>query len=117
MPGGPTAAGHLKHKISLQKRTEIDDGYGNRRGLFVTQFTVQARIQSRLGGESVTAARLTGRNLANITVRSSTNTRLIEPEWRIVDARTGDYWNVRSVIDPDDQRMFIEMLCEQGVAT
>lgn len=115
--GRPTASGHLKHSITLQKQTVIDDGYGNRRGTFANQFTVKARIEPRLGGESVLAARLTGKNLANITVRSSTNTRMIEPEWRVVDTRTGDFWNIRSVIDPDDRRMFVEMLCEQGVAT
>lgn len=113
--GPPTAAGHLKHSITLQKHSVIDDGYGNRRGTFANQFTVRARIEPRFGGESVMAARLTGKSFANITVRASANTRLIAPEWRVVDTRTGDYWNVRSVVDPDDRRMFVEMLCEKGV--
>lgn len=113
--GRPTAAGHLKHSIAFQTHAVIDDGYGNRRGAFATQFTVRARIEPRLGGEAVLAARLTGRNMANITVRASANTRTVAPEWRAIDSRTGEVWNVRSVIDPDDRRMFIEMLVEKGV--
>ena len=109
----PTAAGLLLEKIKLQKRSTVADGYGNQRGGFTDQFTVGARIQPRFAGETVLAARLTGRNVANIVVRSSANTRLIRPEWRIVDARTGDIWNIRSVISPS--ALYIEMLCEKGV--
>ena len=71
-------------------------------------------------GESVLAERLTGKNLVNITVRQSINTRLITEDWRAKNERSGETYNIRSIIDPDQGTgqagRFIELLCEKGVA-
>lgn len=111
-------ADELRHRIAFEKRAEIDDGYGNQvSGAFVEQFTVSAKVEAKFGGETVTAARLTGQQPVNITVRQSADTRKITTDWRAHDVRNDVYYNIRSITDPDDRRAWFEMLCQSGVAT
>lgn len=83
-------------------------------------FITYANIEPRLGGEQVLAARLTGKNYVNITVRKSTETVAVDTDWICKDEDSGEQYNIRSVIDPHQgdnrHRMYIEMLCEKGVA-
>lgn len=116
-------AGDLRSRVGFYQRLSGDDGYGNVEGRYPSapNFECRANIRPKLGGESVLASRLTGTNLVNITVRQSTNTRLIDTAWVLKDERSGIAYNVRSVIDPDEgtsqHGRFFEMLCEKGVAT
>jgi head-tail adaptor len=50
------------------------------------------------------------------TILASSDSRAVTPAWRLRDAREGTIWNVRAVI-PSDDRAFIELTCESGVAT
>jgi hypothetical protein len=96
--------------------------YGNTEDNFpaTANFVVPANITPKLGGEAVLAARLTGKGLVNIVVRQSANTRMITSDWQAKDERTGEIYNIRSVIDPDgatpNHGFYFEMLCEHGVA-
>lgn len=112
-----TGAGELLERVTFSARgVAVDDGYGNVESTFSDRFTAAARIRPRLGGEEVMAARLQGKNLATITVRYSSNTVQITTDWRAIDTRTGDIWNVRSPpINPDERKQFLEILCEKGV--
>lgn len=116
------AAGALRDKVGFYKRSATDDGYGNKRTDFSgsAEFTCAANIRPRLGGEDVLAARLAGKNLANITVRQSAASDAVTTEWLCKDERTGDVYNIRSIIDPEKSRsrrgMVWELLCEKGVA-
>lgn len=115
-------AGEFRHKVGFYKRVDVDDGAGNVQGGYdsLPEFIVSAAIKPRLGGETVLASRLTGTNLVNITVRKSSSTVLIDDDWIAKNERTGETFNIRSIIDPlqdSAQRgRFIEMLCEKGVA-
>lgn len=110
-----TKAEELRERLDFGKRGEAaDDGYGNVVADFVTQFTVQARVRPRLGGEEVFAARLAGRNVVAITVRYSSQTKNITAEWIARDTRTGVTYNIRSAV-PDERKLFMEMLAEKGV--
>lgn len=116
-------AGDLRDKVGFYKRVTASDGYGNNEGEFgvSAEFEAPALIRPRLGGEAVLAARLTGQGLANITVRTCTDTLLVTTDWRVKNERTGEVYNVRSIIDPDQgtprHGRFLEMLCERGVST
>lgn len=113
-----TQAGQLKHRIAFDKRTLADDDYGNKvSGPFTEQFVVAAFMQARFGGESVMAARLTGQQPVTVTVRQSAQTRLIATDWQIRDTRTGAVYAIRSIADPDDARVWFEILCQSGVAS
>ncbi len=108
-------AGDLYYKVHCQKRVEVDDGAGNTVGNFATQFTVRAAYRHLRGGETVIASRLENRHPVIIAVRSSSQSRQINTDWRLVDARDGTAWAVRDVTHETD-RQFISLLCERGVA-
>jgi len=112
------SAGDLRFRVGFFQRALQSDGYGNTQSEFPDdpEFTVSAAIVPKLGGESIQAARLVGRKHVNITVRSSGVTRMVSESWKARDMRSGVDYNIRSIIDPDGKRQWIEMLCEEGVA-
>lgn len=118
----PISAGALRSRVSFFKRTVVSDGYGNDEGEYsdTPEFTVAANVRPKLGGEDVLAGRLSGRNLVVVTVRQSSATQQIAPDWKAVDARSGEQFAIRSVIDPNEGNALhgatIELLCEKGVA-
>lgn len=111
-------AGNLRERVGFYRRAMASDGYGNSEGAFPAEpeFSVAANIKPRLGGEQVLQSRLQGVNLVNITVRWSSETAQVEPDWIVKNERTGEVYNIRSIINPDERRRFIEMLCERGAS-
>lgn len=97
-------AGELSHRLSFDERPDIDDGFGNTEGAgeWRHRFTVSAAMRPRGGSEAVVAARLEGRNLVGVYVRSSANTRQITAGWRVRDKRGVEYAVVHAdpVTDP-----------------
>lgn len=112
-------SGDLRWRIGFYQRALQSDGYGNNEAEYPAdpEFEVWALLVPKLGGETVQAARLAGKNMVNITVRRSSNTLTVTDAWRAKDENSGVIYNIRSIIDPDGKRQWIEMLCEQGVAT
>lgn len=121
-------AGHLHEHVAFDRRDQVEDGHGNYEDVFIQIFDCHAGFTYLRAGESVIAGRLEGRQPIIVRVRSSSNTRQIEPAWRMRDLRKGqwqgpsgeDYWDgpiyaVRSVI-PTEDRMFIDVTVESGVA-
>jgi len=70
-----------------------------------------------MGGEEVTAARLQGIQPVTIRVRSCATARTIGPQDRAVDVRRGIRYNIRSVSNPDERDIWIEMMCDAGGPT
>lgn len=112
-----TQVGQLKHRIAFEKRTDVDDSYGNTQSGFVEQFVVWAGVQAKFGGEAVTAARLTGQQPVTITVRQSAQTRQIASDWQARNVQSGQVYAIRSITDPDDSRAYFEILTQTGVAS
>lgn len=111
-----TRAASLRHKITFDKRADVDDGYGNTQAGWAEQFTVRGEVRAKLGGETVTAARLQAQNTVTITLRQSNQTRLIREDWRARDQAEGIEYAIKSIIDPDDGGAWLEMLCQTGAA-
>ncbi len=120
------AAGDLRYRIGFYTRDSgagspdvPDYGSGDDYPTTAT-FTVWGNIVPRLGGETILADRLTGKNFANIIVRQSSNTDLVDTDWICKNEGSGEEYNIRSVIDPHqgdpDHGLWWEMLCEKGVA-
>jgi len=109
-------AGDLDRRVGFFERVESVDGYGNTKAGYPDQpaFSVSARIVPRLGGEQVLQGRLEGVNLVNIIVRRSVQTLGVTTAWMAKDMRSGEVYNIRSIIRLGDDG--IEMLCEKGVA-
>jgi head-tail adaptor len=110
-------AGQLDRRLRFEKRQDVDDGHGNSVGEFVHQFTVAANRKFLTGGEGVLAARLTARQPAIVTIRNSAAGRGIQAEWQAVDTRDATVYNIREKPKETDDRHWLEMLVESGVAT
>lgn len=108
----------MRDRFTIQRRGTGDDGHGNTVGAWADQFTVWGGIEFRRGGEGVLAARLAARQPAILTVRNSVQARGILASDRAVNARTGEVFNIRELPrEARENRGFLEMLVEAGVAT
>ena len=116
---GVSGAGDLRYRVTFAERDDVEDEYGNVTTGWVDRFTVSANIVPRMGGEAITAARLTGQQPMVIRVRKSPDTALVTTDWRATD-QTGKQYNIRTSVDPllgDGQHgLYLDMLAESGVA-
>lgn len=113
-----TPAAALDRKLRFERRaSDAGDGEGNYQGDWETVCVRSAScLPKKTGaGELVLAGRLEGRAQYTIVVRRDSDTRAIGPDCRAVDARSGEEFNIRSVLDLDGRRMFLTMDAETGV--
>lgn len=111
----------LRSRLQFQLRTAGDDGMGGQGafGPYATQFTVWAALAPLRGGEAVMGSRLSGRQPYIITVRNSSQTRLVTTDWQIVDDRDANRVFAVSAppTDPDGMRAWLEILATEGVVS
>lgn len=115
-----TRIGNMRHRIAFDQRQTVNPDspadLGSTQSIFVEQFTVWGSVQAKFGGEAVLAARLTGQTTVILTVRQSSETDLIDTDWRARDVDEETEYNIRSIVDPTDSGEFYEMLCQTGGA-
>ena len=109
MPG----AGDLRHRVAFDARVETDDGAGNTRGAWDEQFTRPAAFIYAGGSESAMAARLEGRGVLKVRLRSCSQTRTIRQDWRMRDVRSGQVYAVREA-DFETDRQWVYLVVERG---
>lgn len=110
-------AGRLDRRYRFEKRASVEDGAGNFDGEWVLQYECAGARKYLRGGEAVMASRLTAKSPVILTIRNCIAARQIQPEWRAVDARTLEVFNIRERPQESDSRGYMEMLCESGVAS
>jgi head-tail adaptor len=115
-PGGLMQAGQLIEKVSIQKPAQSIDNFGGVQDGWEDQFECRAEFIYAGGGETLQAARLEGRGVLKIRIRSFTRSRQIEQDWRLLDARRNTVYNIREVDSVTDRR-WVYILAERGVAT
>jgi SPP1 family predicted phage head-tail adaptor len=108
-------AGQLIDKITFSTITEQEDGNGGFDKI-KTDFTCRANIRYLRGGETVQAARLTGKQPVVVTVRRSSQTLSLTTDSQMKDARRGTAYKIRAIV-PTSDRQFLEITAESGVAT
>ncbi|MDH6265534.1 SPP1 family predicted phage head-tail adaptor [Rhizobium sp. SG_E_25_P2] len=113
---GKTGGGALNERVTLSRPVAQENDYGGSVDGFETVTTVAAKFTPMRGGETLIAARLTGRSVVVARIRASTLTRQARPDWRLTDARAATVYNIRDVILSDD-RAYLDLLCESGVAS
>ncbi len=109
-------AGALIERVGFEEPLTGSDGGGGTLNGFAERFTCRAAYIHLRGGESVLAARLAGQHSQVIRVRSSSQSRAVTTDWRIVDKRTGTAFNIRDAT-PTADRAYVDFLCQSGVAT
>ena len=110
----PTAQ-ELSHRVFFDERGTVEDDYGNTQSDFVQRFEVWAAFRPRGGSEAVVAARLEGRNVLGVYVRSTSQTRQIQSDWRMRDKRTGESYAVR-ITDAVTDRDWVYLEVQTGTA-
>lgn len=105
----------LFEAVAFDAPTPQADGQGGREDGWTQGHACRAQFLYLRGGETVQAARLAGRQPVVVTIRQCDAARLITPEWRMRDTRRSDVYNIRSIV-PTDDRMYLELTCEKGVA-
>lgn len=108
-------AGSLRDRVTFQRATTGDDGYGNTTTAWADHLTVWANVRETLGKERVDAGRVEASRTATIRVRQSTDTLgLTEADRVIVRGRP---WNIRSIARVSNDRAMLDILVEAGVAS
>ncbi len=110
-------AGSLSERIGFEVEVEGDDGYGGVVVGFAEQFVEPARLEPRVGSETVIASRLQGLQPYTMTVRSNERTRTITPAWRARNKRTGVVYAIKAAVNIDERNQWIELLVVQGEAS
>ncbi|MGO1160546.1 phage head closure protein [Brucella sp. C7-11G] len=111
------ATGSLFHEVAFDRRKATGgDGAGNIDGDWVEQFRCRAEFIQLRGGEAVLAGRLQGRHTQVIRIRVSEHSVVITADWQVRDIRRGTAFNIRD-IEFEENRQFISLTCESGVAT
>lgn len=108
-------AGDLYYRVAFDKKGVGSDGGGGTTTAWSEQFQCRAAYKHLRGGEGIQAARLEGRHMQLVIVRASIASRQVTAEWRLRDARSGDVFAIRDVTVSND-RAWVEILCERGVA-
>lgn len=119
MPENFRRAGALRQRLHFQRRQDADDGWGQvipGAGEFATEFTLSAALRPRTGGETVTAARLSGRQPFIVTIRWAKQVLDVTTAWQLVDARNANrVLNIVSPLaDPDGSNHWLEFLVEES---
>lgn len=109
------SSGALHHSLTFSIISEVPDG-NNGFNEVPLDFTTRAHIRYLRGGEAVQASRLEGKQPVVVTVRRSSKTLQITPDSKMKNARTGVKYNIRAVV-PTEDRQFVEITAESGVAT
>ncbi|MGC0224927.1 phage head closure protein [Pseudooceanicola nitratireducens] len=108
-------AGRLSERVAFDSKTAAADGSGGRVEGWTEEFSCWGQFIYSRGGETEQAARLQGRSVYKLLLRSSSETRRIVADWRMRDLRRGAVYNVREV-DAISQRGWVYLVVESGVA-
>ncbi|MEH7827110.1 phage head closure protein [Gemmobacter denitrificans] len=108
-------AGRLRERVTIQRQTSGDDGYGNTVTGWADHMTVWADVRETPGKERVDAGRVEASKTATIRIRASSDSRALTEADR-VSAR-GKVWNIRSVVEVGNDRAMLDLLCEAGAAS
>jgi SPP1 family predicted phage head-tail adaptor len=114
------AVGKMQHRLALQKPSRTDDGGGSGRTSWSTLATVWGRIESQGGAERFFGDQNEGRTTHLITIRFR---RGLTIKNRIVYQFTSENvlytrtFNIKSIENKGERDKYLELKCEEGVAT
>lgn len=110
----PPSIGSLRSSVRFERRVDSADGIGGFTSSWSPVATVAAKLTPLKGGEEVRAARLSGQEPVEITVRSETLTRSITSADRAVDVRSGQTFNIKWTGNLDERDRFITVIAQAG---
>ncbi|MCH8155445.1 MAG: phage head closure protein [Proteobacteria bacterium] len=115
MAGHGVKLGALRHRLVIQAERSTGDGGGGQSDPWadpVTVATVWGKVEPLTGAERLRAMQIEDRLSHRIVIRHRPG---ITPAMRV---RFGSrVFNIRAAIDREERGRFLELLCEEGVAT
>ena len=114
------AIGKMQHSLALQAKGSSADGGGGSSGAFSTFATTFGRIEAQGGGERFFGDQNEGRTTHKITIRFRRNLTVAH---RILYSFTVDgasytrTFNIRRIENKGERDKYLEILCDEGVAT
>lgn len=105
----------MVERVAFDSPVENPDGRGGTITGFQEQYVCDAMFRYLRGSETVIAARLEGRQPVVVTVHDCSAASAVRAGWRMRDLRRGTEYNIRTIV-PSDDRVFLEITCESGVA-
>ena len=115
------AAGKLRDRVALDAPQGAPDAFGGTSKVMTEQFVTYANVIHVSGDEAISAARLAGRAVYKVKLRSNTLTQGIGTGWRMRHLRlgpqNGDFpgrpYDIKSV-DTITDRAWVWMTVEAG---
>lgn len=107
-----TGVEDLTKRAAFQRPMKSRDADGNPITSYPTVFEAWVNLKPLRGGESVMAARMQSRAPAIVTFRSSSQTREVTSEWRVVIS--GRIYAAKEDPRETQDRAYLEMLIEGG---
>ncbi len=111
----PARIGELRHRLSIQAEQATSDGGGGLSDPWanpVTVATVWGKVEPLTGGERLHALQIQDRLSHRIVIRYRSD---VTAAMRVVFGARA--FNIRAVIDTGERGRFLELLCDEGVAT
>lgn len=106
--------GRLDQRVKIQSQTNAADGYGGFTVTWADVDTVWAKVEPIRGIENLESGRLQGEQKYRVTIRN----RAVTTANRLLWTTNGDaVMQIREVHDPGARAMYLELICETGVAT
>jgi len=114
------SVGKMQHSLALQSKGASADGAGGSSGAFSTFATTFGRIEAEGGGERFFGDQNEARTTHKITIRFRRNLTVAH---RILYSFTVDgasytrTFNIRRIENKGERDKYLEILCDEGVAT
>ena len=109
---------NLIERVAFDRPTETPDGFGGSETDWTSlpdSYETRGQFIYQRGSEAIEAARLAGRSIYKVRIRSSAGARGITAAWRMRDLRRGTIYNIRE-IDTITDRQWVYLTVESGVA-
>jgi head-tail adaptor len=110
-------AGELTTPVEFQAREPLaapGDENGTAIGAWRHQFFAHAKLVPLRRSETVIAARLSGVQPYVMTIRDHTAAKSLATDWRVINRRTGETFNIRTVERDPMKRGQVECVIEAG---
>lgn len=105
----------LKESVAFFEPTPASNGQGGTVMGWIQRYACRAKFRFLRAGEAVMQGRLEGRATVVVTIQSYALSRQIRTDWRMRDVRSGEDYNLRSII-PSDDGAWLDLTVESGVA-
>ena len=110
----------MRHQVTIQSQTGSADGGGSSNLSYSNVATVNASIKPMSGGDRLFGDQIEERITHMITIRfrrDVTYKNRIKYDFADGGTNVSRIFNIRRVINRDTRNRFLDILCEEGVAT